>query len=120
LLPWLPIRQKTNGNGSGRELLILSDGPSIQAEAYRHLRTSILLSTPGRAPKTLLVTSSVPAEGKTTTVVNVATVLAQTGAKVLVIDADMRRPRLHQVFGMDNSTGLSLARPVNSQTLNCW
>jgi succinoglycan biosynthesis transport protein ExoP len=109
LLPWLPMRQKTNGNGSGRELLILSDGPSLQAEAYRHLRTSILLSTPGRAPKTLLVTSSVPAEGKTTTVVNVATVLAQTGAKVLVIDADMRRPRLHQVFGMDNSAGLSLA-----------
>jgi capsular exopolysaccharide synthesis family protein len=108
-LPLLSAFHKTNGNGSGRELLINTDGPSIQAEAYRHLRTSILLSTPGRAPRTLLVTSSVPAEGKTTTVVNVATVLAQTGAKVLVIDADMRRPRLHNVFDMENRDGLSSA-----------
>jgi capsular exopolysaccharide synthesis family protein len=106
-----PLRFRGNGNGhrngSGRELLINSDGPSLQAEAYRHLRTSVLLSTPGHAPNTLLVTSSVPAEGKTTTVVNTATVLAQTGAKVLVIDADMRRPRLHQVFGTNNDAGLS-------------
>jgi polysaccharide biosynthesis transport protein len=101
---------KTNGNGTyGRELLINADGPSVQAEAYRHLRTSVLLSTAGRAPRTLLVTSSVPEEGKTTTVVNIATVLAQTGVNVLVIDADMRRPRLHQVFGMENNEGLSTA-----------
>jgi succinoglycan biosynthesis transport protein ExoP len=98
---------KGNGNGSTHELLLDSDTPSLQAEAYRHLRTSVLLSTPGRAPRTLLVTSSVPAEGKTTTVANVATVLSQTGAKVLIIDADMRRPRLHTVFGMENKLGLS-------------
>ncbi len=107
---FLPISralQRTNGNGSGPELLINASGPSLQAEAYKHLRTSILLSTAGRAPKSLLVTSSVPAEGKTTTVVNTATVLAQTGAQVLVIDADMRRPRLHQVFGLSNNDGLS-------------
>jgi succinoglycan biosynthesis transport protein ExoP len=107
---FLPISralQKVDGNGSGPELLINNHGPSLQAEAYKHLRTSILLSTPGRSPKTLLVTSSVPAEGKTTTVVNTATVLAQTGANVLVIDADMRRPRLHQVFGLSNPVGLS-------------
>jgi capsular exopolysaccharide synthesis family protein len=99
--------QRTNGNGSGKELLINSNGPTLQAEAYKHLRTSILLSTPGRSPKTLLVTSSVPAEGKTTTAVNTATVLAQTGAKVLLIDADMRGPRLHHVFGLSNNEGLS-------------
>src|SRR5687768_4143702 len=91
LLPITKALQKTNGNGSGRELLINAEGPSLQAEAYKHLRTSILLSTPGRSPKSLLVTSSVPSEGKTTTVVNTATVLAQTGASVLVIDADMRQ-----------------------------
>lgn len=107
---FLPIPQKaqdTNGNGSGSELLINTDGPSLQAEAYRHLRTSVLLSTAGRPPRTLLVTSSMPSEGKTTTVVNMATVLAQTDSQVLVIDADMRRPRLHQVFGMENRAGLS-------------
>ncbi|HEY6230678.1 MAG TPA: polysaccharide biosynthesis tyrosine autokinase, partial [Pyrinomonadaceae bacterium] len=99
-------RGQRNGNG-GPELLINATGPTSQAEAYKHLRTSILLSTPGRSPKTLLITSSVPAEGKTTTAVNTATVLAQTGAKVLIIDADMRRPRLHHVFGLSNDGGLS-------------
>jgi capsular exopolysaccharide synthesis family protein len=109
LLPVTRALQRTNGNGkgSGPELLINTHGPTLQAEAYKHLRTSILLSTPGRSPRTLLVTSSVPAEGKTTTAVNTATVLAQTGAKVLLIDADMRRPRLHQVFGLSNNEGLS-------------
>jgi capsular exopolysaccharide synthesis family protein len=107
LSPITSVLHRGNGNGRGPELLINLDGPSQQTEAYKHLRTSLLLSTPGRAPKTLLVTSSVPAEGKTTTVVNTATVLAQTGAKVLVIDADMRRPRLHHVFGLSNTAGLS-------------
>jgi capsular exopolysaccharide synthesis family protein len=104
---FLPARGQRNGNGGGSELLINSDGPSSLSEAFKHLRTSILLSTPGRSPKTLLVTSSVPAEGKTTTAVNTATVLAQTGARVLIIDADMRRPRLHHVFGLTNDEGLS-------------
>ena len=109
LLPARVRRGKGKGNNRalGRELLINADGPSVHAEAYKHLRTSVLLSTPGRPPKTLLVTSSVPSEGKTTTVVNTATVLAQTGTRVLIIDADMRRPRLHQVLGMDNKQGLS-------------
>src|SRR5258705_11071319 len=106
---FLPITRALHrgASGGGAELLINEQGTTAQAEAYNHLRTSILLSTPGRAPKTLLVTSSVPAEGKTTTAVNTATVLAQTGAKVLIIDADMRRPRLHQVFGLPNDGCLS-------------
>jgi capsular exopolysaccharide synthesis family protein len=105
---FLPMRAlQRNGNHGGQELLINANGPTAQAEAYKHLRTSILLSTPGRSPKTLLVTSSVPAEGKTTTAVNTATVLAQTGARVLIIDADMRRPRLHHVFDLNNDGGLS-------------
>jgi succinoglycan biosynthesis transport protein ExoP len=101
--------QKRNGSPSANpELLINVDGSSPLAESYRHLRTSVLLSTAGRAPKTLLVTSSLPGEGKTTTAVNTAISLAQTGASVCVMDADMRRPRLRTIFGMNGQlTGLS-------------
>jgi len=97
-----------NGNGSSHEVLLSDmDKRSAVAEAYRHLRTSILLSTAGRPPRTMLITSSVPSEGKTTTAVNTAISLAQTGAKVLIIDADMRRPRVHSIFNLSNSVGLS-------------
>jgi len=89
------------------ELIVNADPRSALAEAYRQLRTSVLLSTAGHAPRTLLVTSSVPSEGKSTTAVNLATSLAQTGASVLLIDADMRRPRIHDLMDMTNQQGLS-------------
>src|SRR5688572_9442625 len=101
---------KRNGNGhveKNEELLINVDSRSPLAEAYRHLRTSVLLSSAGRAPKSLLVTSSLPGEGKTTTAVNTASSLAQTGATVVIVDADMRRPRLHSIFDVPDEVGLS-------------
>ena len=119
LLSAMPSHKK-NGRRNGDELLLHSSQRSPLAEAYRQLRTSVLLSSPGGAPKTLLVTSSQPGEGKTTTVVNTGMILAQTGARVLLVDADMRRPRLHSIFGADNSRGLSTilaTKPTEAEIL---
>jgi succinoglycan biosynthesis transport protein ExoP len=108
VIPGMTALQKPNGNNGQRaELLMNVDGRSPLAEAYRHLRTSVLLSTAGGAPKSLLVTSSLPGEGKTTTAVNTAISLVQTGASVVIIDADMRRPRLQTIFDMQEQEGLS-------------
>jgi polysaccharide biosynthesis transport protein len=83
-------------------------------EAYRSLRTSILLSHSGKPPQKILVTSALPGEGKTTTVINTAIVLAQTGARTLIMDLDMRRTTLSGIFGMNGTQGLSAFLSGNS------
>ncbi len=88
-------------------LALIEDVRSPVAEAYRHLRTSLLLSTAGQPPKTMLVTSSQPSEGKTTTAVNTAMMLAQTGVEVLIVDCDLRRPRIHAHFALPNTRGVT-------------
>ena len=80
---------------------------SQMAESYRALRTSLLLSNLGSPPKVVMVTSALPQEGKTTTSINTAVVLAQKGVRVLLIDADMRRPSIHKTLGMGPHRGLS-------------
>ena len=77
------------------------------AEAYRHLRTSLLFSSAGKPPQTILITSSQPSEGKTTTAINTAMTLAQADADVVIVDCDLRRPRLHSYFDLENTHGLT-------------
>ena len=89
------------------ELITTARPQSQMAESYRALRTSLLLSSLGAPPKVILVTSALPQEGKTTTSINTSVVLAQKGVRVLLIDADMRRPSVHKTLGMAPGSGLS-------------
>jgi len=95
---------------SSREVveLVTQVRPQSQmAESYRALRTSLLLSSLGAPPKVIMVTSARPQEGKTTTAINSAIVLAQKGVRVLLVDADLRRPSVHKTLGMGPHSGLS-------------
>src|SRR5438445_2420223 len=86
---------------STKDQLVLNDGllNSHFAEAYRALRANIGFSSIDQPVKTVLVTSAAPREGKTTTVINLGIIMAQSGAQVLIVDADFRRPSLHAILG---------------------
>ncbi len=90
-----------------RDLGIFTDPKSLAAECCRSIRTNILFMSPDHPPHTIVVTSPSPQEGKTTTTINLAVTMAEAGGRVLVIDTDMRRPRLHRSFGVPNQVGLS-------------
>ena len=89
------------------ELVVLSHPHSNAAEAFRLIRTGIFLSTAERPPKTILITSSAPFEGKTLNAVNLALTMAQTESRTLIIDGDMRKPRVNKIFGIPVSPGLT-------------
>ena len=88
---------------------------AVYWESYRGLRTSILFSSPQMRPHTILVTSSLPGEGKTTTAINLAISLAQTGARTLLIELDMRKPKFANVFNLGRKGGMSRYLSGNSQ-----
>ena len=96
------------GNGDTEpDLASHHDSRSDFAEAFKNLRTSLLLASPDRPPRHIVVTSCEPGDGKSTVALNLAIVLTQMGRRVLLVDADLRRPRIHKVLGADNSVGLS-------------
>jgi polysaccharide biosynthesis transport protein len=80
---------------------------SVIGEAYRALRTALMLSRAGAPPKTILFTSAANSEGKTVSAINTAVVFAHTGARVVLVDVDLRRPRCHKVLGVENHLGLT-------------
>ena len=91
------------------ELITISEPRSPISEAYRALRTNLDFAALDQALKTMVVTSAGVGEGKSTTLANLAVVSAQAGRKVVLVDADLRRPTLHQIYGLDNEAGLTTA-----------
>ena len=89
------------------ETIVQTDPKSPFSENYKALRTAIMLSTTDAPPNRLLVTSMGPEEGKTATSVNLSTVISQMDKKVLLIDCDLRKPRIHRIFGVENNAGVS-------------
>ncbi len=118
-LGMIPLGSKSGREGSNAKRLVIASSKeavelvtqsrpqSQMAESYRALRTSLLLSNLGSPPKVIMVTSALPQEGKSTTSINTAVVLAQKGVRVLLIDADLRRPSIHKTLGMGPHSGLS-------------
>jgi polysaccharide biosynthesis transport protein len=118
-LGMIPLGSKATREGANPKRLVIASSKeavelvtqvrpqSQMAESYRALRTSLLLSNLGAPPKVIMVTSALPQEGKTTTSINTAVVLAQKGVRVLLIDADLRRPSIHKTLGMGPHSGLS-------------
>jgi len=90
-----------------QDIVVVHSPKSTASEAYRGIRTSLLFSSADRAPQVILVTSAGPGEGKTTCSANIAAALAQAGSRVAVVDCDLRRPRIHQLFGRDRAVGTS-------------
>lgn len=89
------------------DVIAHEDSRGMVSEAYRELRTAMLLSNPGEPPRRLLVTSALPEEGKTSMVINLSIVLSQLGRRVVLVDTDLRRPRLHRVLHVENRYGVS-------------
>jgi succinoglycan biosynthesis transport protein ExoP len=104
LIPTIPGNE---AKPTFRDLYVLEQPTSNVAELCRTIRTNMLLMRPDNPPKRILVTSVAPQEGKTTTVINLGVTLALAGARVLIVDSDMRRPRIHSSFNLKNEVGLS-------------
>src|SRR5438105_15936512 len=100
-------RSLASGAAAATPLVMLADPHSAAAEAYRSLAANLQFAYADRQLQTIGVTSAAEGEGKSTTVANLAIALAQSGRRVIVVDADLRRPGLHTLFGLPRDDGLS-------------
>lgn len=106
--PFLGIIPKFDGDAAkAGGLVVMSKPRSAAAEAFRSLRATLKAGTAGEPPRSILVTSSKPGEGKTLTAANLAVTLARLRKRVVLVDTDLRHPRLHTLFGVSNHYGLS-------------
>jgi capsular exopolysaccharide synthesis family protein len=111
LLGMLPIlvhaRQRTAENATERDLTVFKEPTSAAAEACRSIRTNLMFLSAEKDVHVLVVTSPGPQDGKTTAAISLAITMAQGGARVLLVDTDMRKPRIHRSFGLKSDRGLS-------------
>lgn len=107
LLGIVPNIEARKSEVAKKDLFAANQPKSTISEAYRGVRTALTLSARGPQQKAMLLTSAGPREGKTTTAINLATVLAFSGARTLIVDADLRKPRVHASFGLENRKGLT-------------
>ncbi len=114
LLTWMRNRRGQTIPQEDLDMMMVKYPRSAMAESIRHLRTSLMLSVSGGPPEAIVVTSPHPGEGKSTISLNLAIALAQDGHRVVILDCDLRRPRLHQVFHLDNVPGLTSFLTGNS------
>ena len=105
--PILTAVGKINGASYSDKLIAEREPRSPLTEAYRALRTNLQFSSLDNPMRTIVVTSAGPSEGKSLTAANLAVVLAQAGMSVILVDADLRRPVVHKIFGLQNRTGLT-------------
>ena len=109
-VPLFAAENKGNpGKGKDRtsDLIALHSPRSTASESYRGIRTNIMFSTAESVPQVILVSSSGPREGKTITAANIAITMAQAGSKIIILDCDMRRPEIHNLFGATRDRGMS-------------
>jgi capsular exopolysaccharide synthesis family protein len=106
-VPVLGVVPVLESGGEHIEEIIQKEPQSVFAESYKTLRTAVMLSSADRPPKHILITSMGPEEGKTVTSINLAMTIARSGYSVLLVDSDLRKPRVHSVFGLNNLSGLS-------------
>jgi non-specific protein-tyrosine kinase len=114
------VVQRVSGNGKNNEsrIFAISQPKSLVAEAFRTLRTNLQFSSLDTPLRSLVVTSAVATEGKTTTAANLAVVMAQAGNRIVLVDGDLRRPSIHKLFHLSNGTGLTTALVEDPRALN--